>query len=116
MDFCDKIITINELTDQEDEELRLQNELNNGFIIEDDSMDIEDINEMLSKSQLIAKLHQHEKKLVKKEQKIQKLKKYIKEYRNMIENQYDLYDIICNHIENENERRISCQYDKEKAE
>ena len=108
-------VAINILSSQEEEELRLQNELNNAFILEDDAMDVEDINETLSRSQLIAKLHRKERKLEKKEQKIQKLKQYIREYRKMVENQYELFDMICNKIENENERR-EWQYDKEKEE
>jgi hypothetical protein len=108
-------VAINILSSQEEEELRLQNELNNAFILEDDAMDVEDVNETLSRSQLIAKLHQKEKKLAKKEEKIQKLKQYIREYRKMVEHQYEMFDMMCNHIENENERR-EWQNDKEKEE
>lgn len=108
-------VAINILSSQEEEELRLQNELNNAFILEDDAMDVEDVNETLSRSQLIAKLHQKEKKLAKKEEKIQKLKQYIREYRKMVEQQYEMLDMMCNHIENENERR-EWQNDKEKEE
>ena len=109
-------VAINILSSQEEEELRLQNELNNAFILEDDAMDVENINETLSRTQLLAKLHQQDRKIAKKEQKIQKLKQYIKEYRKMVENQYELFDMICNHIENENETRAEWQYDKEKEE
>ena len=109
-------VAINIMSSQEEEELRLQNELNNAFILEDDAMDVEDINETLSRSQLIAKLHRKERKLAKKEQKIQKLKQYITEYRKMVENQYELFDMICNHIENENERHTEWHNDKEKEE
>jgi len=95
---------------QEEEEMQLQNELNNAFIQHDEPAIIDsdndsnfDIVEFLSKSQLIARIHQLEKKLSKKEKKISKLKRHVKEYRSLLDNQIGLFEIVCNYVEKEKE-------------
>ena len=94
-------ISIN--NNQEYEEISYQQELNNAFIQDDDTLLLneEDINNSLSRSQLIAKITQQSKLIAKQERKIQKLKKHVKEYRTLCKNQVGLFETVCNYIEHE---------------
>lgn len=64
-------------------------------------------NDILTRSQLIAKIHQLERKIAKQDRKIKKQKKHVKEYRGLLDNQVGLFEIVCNYAENLDKTSIS---------
>ena len=83
------------------------NILNYGFIADADAyadeLDDDNVNETLSVSQLLAKLHKQHKMLVKKDRKIKRMKKHLEGYRNIIKSYSTMLDTVFDSLDNDHD-------------